>query len=88
MLMGLTLDTMSEDFVVVFAGSAMEADVMKTSLEAAGIDAFVTDELTGSLLGSLTSVVQVRVQVKPADAEEARALIEGPTVEVTGESGD
>ncbi len=70
---------MNADFVVVFAGSAIEAEVIRTSLDAAGIDAFVTDDLTGSLLGSLTSVVQVRVQVRPADAEEARALIAGPT---------
>ena len=32
---------MSEDFTVVFTGLAIEAEVMKGSLEAAGIEAFL-----------------------------------------------
>jgi hypothetical protein len=75
---------MSENYIVVFAGSAIEAEVMKGSLEAAGLDTFLKDELIGSIAPWTLAGAQgaVKVMVKPADAEEARAIIAGATAEV------
>ncbi len=69
---------MSEDYVVVFAGLSIEAQVMKSSLDAAGIDAFLKDEIMGSIA---PGVGAVKLLVRSVDEEEALAVLAGESAD-------
>ena len=71
---------MSDHFAVVFTGLAIQAEVMRASLEAAGIEAFLKDEVM-ALIAPGAGVV--KVLVRAADEDEARALLSSANPEGT-----
>ena len=65
--------------VIVYSGSAMEAQLIRTYLESAGIRAFVQDEMSGILLPYTSSpggIGSVKVLVAQKDMQQARQLVE------------
>jgi hypothetical protein len=65
--------------VEVFAGSTWEAELVKSILEDAGIEAFTWDENTGTLAPWYTAgggAGSVRVVVSSADLDAARAIMD------------
>jgi hypothetical protein len=65
--------------VEVFAGTAVQASVVKSLLENAEIEAFLKDEFTGVLYPWHTSpggVGAVKVLVSSIDQEKARIVVE------------
>lgn len=64
--------------VIVYSGSFMEAQLLRTYLESAGIQAFVQDEMSGILLplsDSAGGIGRVKVIVAKRDEAEARRLV-------------
>ena len=61
---------------LVSCGTVLEADMVRSQLEAAGIGTFLPDEqlMTAAAWG-LNAYGYVRVQVEPADYEAARELL-------------
>lgn len=65
--------------VEVFAGSAMQASLVKSLLENAEIKAFLKDEFTGVITpwhNSPGGVAAVRVFVSSIDQEKARLVVD------------
>jgi len=65
--------------VIVFAGTAMEAAMVKSLLENAEIQSFLKDEVLGTLQPWVTSpggAGAVKVIVSSADAEKAKMVVE------------
>ncbi len=66
------------DFVEIFAGQHLEVELVRTLLEASGIEAFVFDSCIGTIApwyAAAGGAGAVRLMVAPADAEEAHVLI-------------
>jgi hypothetical protein len=94
---------MTKDFVTVATcQTAEEAHMLRNGLEAAGIRAFLSDELTTGMIWVLNNALGgVKVQVAAADVAAARAVleaepltneqlaeIEAPEADVSEECGD
>jgi len=65
--------------VIVFAGTAMEATMVKSLLENAEIQAFLKDEVFGTLEPWVTGpggAGAVKVMVSSADSENAKIVVE------------
>ena len=65
--------------VEVFAGTAVQAAIVKSLLEDAGIEAFLQDEFSGVLYpwhNSPGGVAAVKVIVSSVDQEEAKRVVE------------
>lgn len=65
--------------VEVFAGTIWQAEMVKSLLENACIEAFLMDEITGTMVPWYTSAGgagPVRVIVSSRDIEEARAVVD------------
>jgi len=65
--------------VIVFAGTAMEATMVKSLLENAEIQAFLKDEVFGTLEPWVTGpggAGAVKVMVSSVDAENAKIVVE------------
>jgi Putative prokaryotic signal transducing protein len=61
----------------VSCGTLIEADVIRSQLDAAGITAMIPDEfLAEAMAFNLNAVGYVRVQVSPKDYEAAKDVIE------------
>jgi hypothetical protein len=75
---------MASELVTIYrAFNPMDAQLIRSRLDAAGIPAEVMGELAAlSMEGYSLSTGGIRVQVRAEDAEEARALIE------SAQSGD
>ena len=66
------------DYVVIFAGPAMEAEIVKSMLLSSDIDADLKDENVGTLAPWYTSpggAGAVKVIVKTEDSELAKSII-------------
>jgi hypothetical protein len=64
--------------VVVFSGNTWQAGLLKSLLENAEIEAFLKDEIIGTLNPWWTAsggVGSVKVVVDPADYEKAKAIV-------------
>lgn len=61
---------------LISCGTVLEADIVRSQLEAAGIGTFMPDErmMTAAAWG-LNAYGYVRVQVEPADYDAARELL-------------
>jgi len=67
--------------VVATAGTLTEADVIRVSLEAAGIPAFVLSEQASNWMMHLGPAIHprgIKVMVLPEHAAEAQAMLEAP----------
>jgi len=67
------------DFTVIFAGSSMEAEIVKSMLVSSEIEAYLKDETVGTLAPWYTSpggAGAVKVIVNINDLEEAKSIIE------------
>ena len=67
------------DPVIVFAGSAIEADIVRLHLQEHGIEAFLEDEHIGTIalyVAAGGGAGAVKVAVSVADEPKARDLIE------------
>ena len=72
------------DLVVVHSfGSRAEADLAKSALEAAGIDALVRSDDAGGLRPHMTFVNGADLLVRPEDAEAAREVLDLPATPAT-----
>ena len=75
----MTHDERDDLTVAATAATAAEAAILHARLAAAGVRAVITDELGGTALGlGGTGSDGVNVQVRAADLERARAVLEGP----------
>ena len=70
--------TSPNDLVVVYAGDPFEADYVKWTLENNGIQAFLKDEILGSIAPYYTAggLGAVKVTVAQRDIEEANEIIQ------------
>ena len=67
------------DLVVVHSfGSRAEADLAKSALEAAGIDALVRSDDAGGLRPHMTFVNGAELLVRPEDEDAARDVLDLP----------
>jgi hypothetical protein len=68
---------MKNKLVSVFAGSPVEADLVRSVLEADGIEVHLKDEFMGGLISFVTpgGSGAVKVLVPEKDTERARCLI-------------
>ena len=75
---------------VYVAYGLMQAEIIRAKLEAAGIPAILEYESAGQVFPVLVNGLgQVKVVVRAADADEARALLEVPAEPETGaDAGD
>ncbi len=67
------------DFVVVFAGTSMEAEIVRSMLMNSEIEAFLKDENVGTLAPWYTSpggAGSVKVMVNNYDYESAKLILE------------
>ena len=73
----LTEAQMQMDLVtLVRCGTLMSADLIASKLRAGGIESFIPDQSLAQTMGfNLGSVGFVRVQVSPADYEQAKNII-------------
>ena len=65
--------------VIVFSGNATDAQIIKTYLESMGIQAFVQDEMSGTLAPFTTSpggVGAVKVVVSMKNLDEAKKIVQ------------
>ena len=61
---------------LVRCGTLMSADLIASKLRAGGIESFIPDQSLAQTMGfNLGSVGFVRVQVSPADYEQAKNII-------------
>jgi len=61
---------------LVRCGTLISADLIASRLRAAGIDAFIPDQSVVQTMGyNLNAVGYVRVQVSPADYDQARDIL-------------
>jgi UDP-N-acetylglucosamine 2-epimerase len=63
--------------VLIYTGQSWEAEMLKIMLENAGIDAFINNEVIGTLLPFYTTpgMGAVRLVVSESDAEKAREVV-------------
>ena len=78
---------------VYSADSELDAELIKSILESEGINAMITSETYGRLLGGLipsSTFGYIRVLVRPEDAERAREIISETRIEpdMTEEEGE
>ena len=59
--------------------NGIEAEVARTALEAAGIDAVVRSDDAGGLHPGMWTASGVRVLVRPEDSERAEEILSAPT---------
>jgi len=64
-----------EDFSIVYSGESFQADLLKSLLEASGIQALLEDEFLGRMV-PYTVPGGVKVIVANADADTARMIVE------------
>ena len=76
-ILPLPANTGAEDWVtLVSCGQVMEADMVRSALEGAGIEVFIPDEnLMAVEAYALNAFGYIRVQVRAKDYEKARDLL-------------
>ncbi len=65
--------------VIVYSGNAVDAHLIRAYLQSGGIEAFVQDEMSGTLLpyaASVGGVGAVKVLVAIRDREEAQKMVQ------------